>query len=203
MIKRVSISALSIWATCLFGLSFFSPVSASGAEPGFEFRRAVFYIEPGLIIWTLVTFGVLLVILKTLAWRPIMDGLKNREERIRKDLERAEEAWKEAEEKANALANRLEAAKAEALAIIEEGRADAVKLKNSIMEEAQAEAQAIRERSKTEIELAKQQALKEIWDQTADLATQVASKMIEKELSAKDHQNLVKSCIEEYNQIHA
>jgi F-type H+-transporting ATPase subunit b len=123
------------------------------------------------------------------------------EDRIRKDLERAESAWKEAEAKANALSLRLEEAKAEALAILEEGRADALKLRNKLMEEAQHESDLIRERTKNDIGLAKQQALKEIWEQTALLSTQIASKIISKELSVEDHQDLVQSYLADYQKL--
>jgi F-type H+-transporting ATPase subunit b len=199
MIQRLFLSRLSVLV--LLGFIFLSGVYAGGAEEGFEFRRAVFYPEPGLMLWTLITFLFLFAILKTLAWGPIINGLKNREDRIRKDLERAESAWKEAEAKANALSLRLEEAKAEALAILEEGRADALKLRNKLMEEAQHESDLIRERTKNDIGLAKQQALKEIWEQTALLSTQIASKIISKELSVEDHQDLVQSYLADYQKL--
>lgn len=195
--------SLLLLVLVLFG--FFSTldlVFASGGDgPEFDFRKKVFYVEPGLMIWTIVTFLLLLTILRTLAWGPIMTGLKNREERIRKDLERAEAAWKEAEEKAKALAERLDQAKAEALAIIEEGRADAQKLKTTLLAEAEAESALARERAKKEIELAKKQALQEIWDQTAEISTQIASKILEKELSDKTHQDLVQRYLQQYQKI--
>ncbi|MEK7486422.1 MAG: F0F1 ATP synthase subunit B [Planctomycetota bacterium] len=198
--RRFSLSLLFL---VLFG--FFASLDlafASGGDgPEFDFRKKVFYLEPGLMIWTIVTFLVLLAVLKTLAWGPILTGLKNREERIRKDLERAEAAWKEAEEKAKALVERLDQAKAEALAIIEEGRADAQKLKISLLAEAETESTLVRERAKKEIELAKKQALQEIWDQTAEISTQLASKILEKELSAQAHQELVKNYLQEYQKV--
>lgn len=197
--RRFYLSTLLMVLLCLFVFS--DVLQAKSPDEKTEIRKKVFYVEPGLMFWTLVTFLTLLVVLKTLAWEPILSGLKNREDRIRKDLERAELAWKGAEEKAKVLTERLEQAKAEALAIIEEGRADAQKLRASLLEEAEKESVLVRERAKKEIELAKKQALQEIWDQTSDLATSVAAKILEKELSGQDHQDLVKNYIKEYNKL--
>lgn len=65
----------------------------SGGEKG-----GLLDVNPGLIFWTIITFLILLFILKKTAWKPILQALKEREDNIRASLEKAEQARKEAEE---------------------------------------------------------------------------------------------------------
>jgi F-type H+-transporting ATPase subunit b len=85
----------------------------------------------------------------------------------------------------------LDRARQEATALVEEGRRDGNVVRQRIQEETKREAAEMLERARREIKLATDTAVKEIYDQTAELAVQVAGRIIQKELSAGDHQELV------------
>ena len=54
-------------------------------------------VNPGLIVWTIVTFVCLLIVLRKFAWKPLLEVLQKREEHVRSSIERAEHAKQEAE----------------------------------------------------------------------------------------------------------
>jgi F-type H+-transporting ATPase subunit b len=145
----------------------------------------------------LLTFGVVLFVLGKWAWGPILGALKTRENFIRDSLEQAKKDREEAEARLREYMAKLEAARAEASAIVQEARRDAEVLKRKLDEEAKAEAAATLERAKREIGVATDTAVKELYSLSAELVTDVAAKLIRKELDAKDHERLIAESIEE------
>ena len=99
--------------------------------------------EPGLFIWTIVTFLVLLWILARYAWRPLLDALENRQEMIRKSLDDARQAKQDLERVQQDSAKIVSEARTEAGAIVANSRADAAKLRDELRQKARAEADAI------------------------------------------------------------
>ncbi len=128
---------------------------------------------------------------------PILGALKTRENFIRDSLEQAKKDREEAEARLREYMAKLEAARAEASAIVQEARRDAEVLKRKLDEEAKAEAAATLERAKREIGVATDTAVKELYSLSAELVTDVAAKLIRKELDAKDHERLIAESIEE------
>lgn len=157
-------------------------------------------VEPGLSIWTVITFLVLVSILGKTAWPPLMKSLVDRENHIREMVEGAEKAKEEAQRLLAHYRQQLENAKAEARAILEEGKQDAEKVKETLLADARAESERIRDRASREIELAKDKALKELQDEVVVLSTEIASKVLRKELKADDHRELIQTYIREYSQ---
>jgi F-type H+-transporting ATPase subunit b len=141
-------------------------------------------INPGLIIWTTVTFFLLLFVLKKIAWKHIVGALEQREEHIRLSLERAEEAKQEAERLLEE--NRKERAQSEERAqkILNEGRTLGENLKNEIVEKANQQA-------KQEIERDKEAALSQLREEVASLAIMAAEKILGESLDANKHKKLV------------
>jgi len=152
-----------------------------------------------LAFWTLVVFGLLLLVLKRFAWGPILKALDAREQTIRKDLEDAEQTRAKAQQLLEEHDRKLAAVQDEVRAILDEARRDAQHTSQSILRESQQEAQAIRERARREIEQARDHALKEIWDQAARLATMAAGRIIAKELSPADHERIVEQALAEFS----
>ena len=86
-------------------------------------------VNPGLILWTVVTFVILLLILKKVAWKPILNSLSERESFIKDSLEKAEKAQAEAEKLVAENRENLSKAEEEAKKVIEQGREYAEELK--------------------------------------------------------------------------
>ena len=146
-------------------------------------------------LWTIIIFVVLLVVLRAAAFKPIQDMLIRRERYIEDSLLRAKTERQDAEDLLRQYTEQIEKARDDASAIVEEGRRDAEVVRQRIEQEAQAEADATVERAKREIQIASETAVKELYDLTATLVTDVAGRIIRKELSPADHQDLVRESI--------
>lgn len=153
-------------------------------------------VNPGLIFWTIITFLILLFILKKTAWQPILQALKEREDNIRSSLEKAEQARKEAEEILEKNRKNLAEAEEQVRKIINEGKEYAGKLRNEIISKANEEAQKMLENAKQEIENKKQEALTELKEIVADLSIQAAEKILEETLDKEKHKKLVEKLIQ-------
>lgn len=150
----------------------------------------------GNALITLVIFGSVVYILGTKAWPPVLRLLDERERSIRDSLESARKERTDAEALLEQYTAQIQHAREEATAIVDEGRRDAQEVRRRIQEEARDEAQGLVERARREIRLATDAAVKELYDRTADLAVQVASGIVKKELNASDHKHLVTESLE-------
>jgi F-type H+-transporting ATPase subunit b len=155
----------------------------------------------GNALWTVVIFVIVLVVLGKFAWGPILGALQKREDFIRSSLTQAKHDRDEAQRVLKEYSERVNAARAEATAIVEEGRRDADVLRRKIEETAKSEAQAMVERAKREIGMASDTAVKELYGLSAKLATNLASKIIRKELNAHEHERLVSEAIDDMERI--
>jgi F-type H+-transporting ATPase subunit b len=168
-----------------------------------EGQDNLFAGDLGNAIWTAVIFVVLLVVLKKLAWGPLLDGLQQREKFIRESLERAKADREAAEARLAEYTQKLRDAREEASGIVNEGRRDADALKQRLEVEARGEADKIVERARREIEIAKRTAVQEIYAVAGRLATEAASKIVRRELKAEDHQRLIDESIRELGELDA
>lgn len=157
----------------------------------------------GNALWTLIIFVIVLVVLGKFAWGPILGALQKREEFIRNSLAQAKHDRDEAQRVLKEYSDRINAARAEASAIVDEGRRDADVLRHKIEETAKTEAQAMVERSKREIGIATDTAVKQLYSLSAKLATDMASKIIRKELNPKEHERLVSEAIDDLEKVGA
>jgi len=152
-----------------------------------------------LTIWTIIVFGVLLLVLRKLAWGPMLKGLQGREARIRGALDEAQMAREEAQ-KLLAL-HQTEMAKIhdKMRELLDEARREAQALKDKMTSEAHSEIQADKERVRREIQTETAQAKQELWNQAAQLATLVSAKVIARQLTPEDHRSLVDEAVAELN----
>jgi F-type H+-transporting ATPase subunit b len=157
----------------------------------------VFAGDIGNAVWTIVIFLLLVVVLGKYAWGPILGGLQKREAFIREALEKAKQDRDDAEARLKEYEERLAAARGEATAIIEAGRRDALALAHSIQEQGRKESELALARMRHEIELAKLAATQELFGKSADLAVQLASRILERELKANDYEKLIGDSIRE------
>jgi F-type H+-transporting ATPase subunit b len=151
----------------------------------------------GVALWTLVIFAIVIFVLGKFAWGPILGGLQAREKFIRESLETAKRDREAAEARLKEYTDKLVHARNEATAIVDESRRDAETVKRRIEEEAQAEANRMIERAKREIGIAKETAVKELYILTATLTTQVAGKILRREIQPTDHERLIQESIRE------
>ncbi len=143
------------------------------------------------------TFLIVYAVLKAKAWGPILKGLQDRENRIKSDLEQAEAASKEASAKLAQYEKRLAEANEEARKVIEQGKADAQRIAQSLRDQAQQEITQMRERAQDQIQAAREQALADIYEQAAVLATEVAGRILQREINADDQRQLVERSLSE------
>ncbi len=139
----------------------------------------------------------MLGVLGKYAWGPLLDSLKAREDFIRESLESAKRDRDQSEARLKQYDDKLTEARAEATAIVEEGRRDAEVLRLRIEEEARAEAERTIERAKREIGIAKETAVKELYTLSGTLATDIASRIVGRELKPEDHERLIEASISE------
>jgi len=154
-------------------------------------------VELWTVIWTVVWFVALLVVLGRFAWKPLLTAMEGREQGIRDDLDRAEKAREEAEALLAEHQRRVEKAEDEVRAIIEEGRQQANSMKEKILEEARTSARDQVDRATREIDLAREEALSSIREEAVDLTVSLASKVVERSLAPKDHEELIRKSMKE------
>lgn len=169
---------------------------AHGAE-GHGSGGSLFSVDPGLLIWTIITFLVVLFVLSQTAWKPMMAALNEREQRISGAIDEADRIKSEAKELLARYETMIDKAKDEARGILDEARKDGVAVQEDIRKKAQEEAQDFKERAHKEIELAKDGAIKEIWDQAAGLSTELATRILGRSLDSNDQDRLVRELIDE------
>jgi F-type H+-transporting ATPase subunit b len=146
----------------------------------------------GLIFWMTLSFAIVLAILKKFAWKPILQGLKDREDSIKESLSSAEKARDEMAKLKSDNEQLLAEARLERDKIIKEALATA----SSIKEDAKTDASKISgkmiEDARTDITNAKQAALAEMKQLVASLSLEIAEKLLRKNLSDnKDQRELV------------
>ena len=124
-------------------------------------------------------------------------GLQAREDFIRNSLEEAKKDREAAEETRKKYEADLNEARAKATEIVEEGHRDAEVAAARIKEEAQAEAEKMVERAKREIGIARETAVKELYELSGNLAAEIAGRIVGRELDAKDHDRLISEALEE------
>lgn len=152
-------------------------------------------INPGLTIWTIVSFLIFVLILRKAAWGPIMTALDQRERGIRESID---EAARNRDESEMILAEQKEAlrqGREEARELIAEARLNAAREGEKIMDRARSEGEGLLERAKAEIRAEEQRAINHVRKEAVDIALQAASRLIQKSLETPDHRRMVEDFI--------
>jgi F-type H+-transporting ATPase subunit b len=153
--------------------------------------------DPGLFIWTIITFLVLLTLLAKFAWGPLLKALESRQEMIRKSLDDAEEARRELERLHLESAQILKQARVQGESIMSQSRSDAERLREELKQKARAEADTIVRTAGRQIQLETAQALQQIRREAADLSVMIASKLIQRNLSKEDNDRLIDEALKQ------
>jgi F-type H+-transporting ATPase subunit b len=156
--------------------------------------------DPGLYIWTILTFAILLVVLGKFAWRPLLTALDQRQNSIRQALDDARQAKQELERLHAESARIIAAARAEADAILARTRDDANRFREELKQKAQVEAANVVKNAERQIELETARALQQIRTEAVDLSVAIAAKILQRNVSREDNQRLIE---ETFRQIEA
>ncbi|HTO21584.1 MAG TPA: F0F1 ATP synthase subunit B, partial [Spirochaetia bacterium] len=148
---------------------------------------ALLRVDPGLVLWLWITFGIILVILRFTVWGRITGALDKRSERIASDLEAARRAGEKAGTVEAEYAQKLREGREAAARIIEEARAEAARLRESMLEQSQAEAREIKERAANEIALAREDAERALRGQVISLSFSIADSILHRETGGADN----------------
>ena len=150
-----------------------------------------------IIVWTTITFLLLVIILGKFGWPAILAALKAREEGIQNDLDEARSNREEAAKLLNEHRQLMAETDDKIRAIVDEAKRDALVIKEEIETKAREESDLIRERSLRDIGLAKDAAIGSLREESVHLATTIASKLISREVTATDHKALVDEGLKE------
>src|SRR6266542_3360687 len=151
--------------------------------------------EMNEIVWGGLAFVVLLLVMWKTALPPVRNMMKQREDRIRDDLERAEQARTEAEGELTNYRRQVADARSEAARIIEEARQSADEVKRQIQAQAEGDAAEIRSRAQEDIRLATDRAQADLQGRVTDLSIELAEKIVERSLDRETQLALVESYI--------
>lgn len=149
------------------------------------------------MIWAVVLFVIFASILGFVVWPKILGALQDREAKLEGDLVGAEKAREEAEAALAEYKTKIAEAQKEAQKVVEEAKKSAEQVANKAIADSQAKIASDNQRALAEIESAKQAALNEVYAQTADLSTQIAGRILKREINAADQQQLVSDSLAE------
>tara|TARA_B100000676_G_scaffold285811_1_gene314741 strand:+ start:558 stop:1043 length:486 start_codon:yes stop_codon:yes gene_type:complete len=157
-------------------------------------------VHGGPLLWSVVTFLLLLFVLSKVAWGPIISALESREKEIRDALDSAALAKEDAEKATSDYEKIKQEAHSEAQTILAEAKSVKDKMISDAVEEAKNKAEIETENALKSINAEKEKAVNEIKSAAVDLSIQAASKLIEKNLDNNDNRKLVNDAIDKVGQ---
>ncbi|TFJ92258.1 F0F1 ATP synthase subunit B [Lentibacillus salicampi] len=167
------------------------------AFTGLTINAAIGGLQVGDMVTQLFFFIVLILLVRKFAWGPLINTMQKREEYVSGEIEAAEKSRAEAEKAQAEAAEQLKQTKQEAQQMIEDAKSAGTKQEKDIIESARLEASRIKESAQEEIENEKEKAIQTLQDKVASLSVLIAGKVIEKEISAQDQEELINQYIKE------
>lgn len=159
--------------------------------------QEVLSIEPGSVLWTIITFLVVAWIIGKFGWKPILSGLRAREESIRRDLDTA----RTERERSSALLAEYQAAmtgaRKESAEILQRAQDSAGQIVDEARVKSREDTQREIERARAEIERLSDAAKSELRKHVAALTAQATSKLIGKVITPQDHEKLILDALRE------
>lgn len=155
---------------------------------------ALLRVDPGLIIWLWITFGVLLLILRFTVWDKITGALDKRSNKIASELEAARVAGEKAGGILAEYEQKIREGREEAARIIEAARVEAARLREDTVRQAQEEARETKDRALHDIEMARQDAERDLRGHVVALSFSIADAILKRETGSADN----KAYVEEF-----
>ena len=166
------------------------------AENGEEGGSGLIEVVPGLMIWTLVCFGIAFFVLRKYAFGPIQRTIDERRERIRQAVDEADNARSEARELLEQNRAILAQARSEAADILAEARKVGDAQIDRAKQEAESERQRRLEDTRKQIEAETTRAIGQIRSEVADLTLEATARVVGKVLDTADQKRLVEEAVE-------
>lgn len=164
-------------------------VSEAAAER--DWYEALVSINPGTIVFTLINTLIIFLIFRIFLYKPVCRILDKRKEIAAAEISDAQKAKEAAEKAEQEYKARLADAKSEAAEIVKQATLRAQKREEEIVAEASQKAADIRAKAEENIERERQRAVNEIKDEISEIVVMAASKVVEKEISAKDNEDII------------
>jgi len=153
--------------------------------------------DPGLFIWPIATFLVLLFLLAKFAWRPLLKALEGRQEAIKRSLEDADKAKQELARLQQESTRIIDQARGDAEGILAKTRGDADRLREELKIRAKEEADTIIRNARQQIQMETRQALQQVRSEVADISVMIASKLLERNLVKEDNDRLINETLKQ------
>jgi F-type H+-transporting ATPase subunit b len=154
-------------------------------------------LKPALLITQIINFAILLFLLQRFLYRPVLNMLAERRERIREGLAEAERVRAEAEEQRKKYEEELAQQRQESQERIQKAMQASEEAREEIIAEARKEAEQIKQRAREEIEYERRQALEQLRTQVADLSILAAKRILDGAIDEKTQRQLIQSFIDE------
>ena len=171
--------------------------NVSAAAEGREWYESLVSINPATIVFTLINLLIIFLIFRFLLYKPVCKMLDKRKEMAAAEIDEARKAKEAAQKAEEEYTARLADAKAEASEIMKQATLRAQKREEEIVDEANKKAAEIRNKAEESIERYKQRALNEIKNEISDIVVMAAGKVVEKEISASDNEEIISKFLEE------
>ena len=157
----------------------------------------LFSIDPGLVIWTWITFLILFLVLKKFAWKPLMSAVEKRERMFADAAENAKKVQEALEKTSDERKSMLSETDRQTREIIQKGRETGEKVAKDIEEKARVTAEKMLEEAKQQISGEKERAIAELKEETVDMVIQTTSRLIDESLDDEGHRKIVNRFLEE------
>jgi len=148
-----------------------------------------------VLIAQMVNFTILLVLLRVVAWGPLMRMMDSRAERIREGLEAADRSKEQAAEAEQEVARQVAEARSQGQTMIAQAQETANRIQEEARSEARREGEALLERARSEIQLERDQAIAVLRKEFADITVSAAEKVIGQSLDRQGHQRLIEEVL--------
>ena len=175
-------------------------INFSFASAGGGFFEQWFMPDTALFLWSVITFLIVLGILRWKAWGPLMDTLDARAKQIEESLSKAETVAIEAKEQAKENEKILAQAREEANQIIADAKKAGEKLKNKLSEEGQEKYVTLISNAKSDIKSAKDKALNDIKTMVVDISLEASEKIIKRNLNTEDNKNIIEETVKSFQE---
>lgn len=155
----------------------------------------------GNTIVTLISFVILMLIIRKYAWRPMMNVLIQRETQIKDELAKATSELEESEQANKEAQIALREARAEATQIILQAKKQSLQIQDTMLKEAKEEVNQMRTAAQKDIELERRRMLNEIKAELTDISIEIAEKILRREIKSEDYHRLIDDFIQEMDDL--
>ena len=157
----------------------------------------------GLMIWTIISFAVLVMLMKKFAWGPILGIVEDREKALREESEKARTARAEAERIQSELEERLANAQTEVKEILAKANKDGETLRSKLKDDATLESKNIIDKTRAQLEEEKSRLVEELRGEVATLSVMAAERLIKKSVDGNVQKDVLETFFKDIDKAEA